>query len=104
VCPSGAIARLSLEAKNKAPIGLAKFDASLCLLLEDRECDICARACPYQAIAMVWSEEEYAALPVVDADKCPGCGACQVICPGTNEWERENSEEPVAVRKAIEVH
>ena len=103
VCPSGAIARLTLEAKNNAPIGLAKVDPSICLLLDDGECGICKPACPYEAIAMAWSEEEYVALPTVDADKCPGCGACQVICPGTNQWEQEHSEEPVAARKAIEV-
>ena len=103
VCPSGAITRLSLEAKNKARIGLAKVDPSICLLLDDGECDICVRACPYRAITTVWSKEEYVALPAVNAEKCFGCGACQVICPGTNEWERENSEEPVALRKAIEV-
>ena len=103
VCPTGAIARLSLEAKNEAPIGLAKVDLSICLLLDDRECDICKKACPYQAISMVWSQEEYIPLPTVDADKCPGCGACEVICPGTNKWEQEHSDKPVAPRKAISV-
>jgi ferredoxin-type protein NapF len=103
VCPSGAIARLSLEAKNKAPIGIAKVEPEICLLWDDGECGICKPACPHQAITMIWSEEEYISLPKVDADKCPGCGACQLICPATNQWEREHSEQPVAERKAIEV-
>jgi len=103
VCPSGSIAQLTLEEKNKAPIGLAKLEASFCLLWDDRECDICARVCPFQAITIVWNPEEYVALPKVDTDKCPGCGACQVMCPGTNEWERQNSETPIPIRKAIEV-
>jgi ferredoxin len=103
VCPSGAIARLSLEEKAKAQIGLAKVDASLCLLYDDRECDVCAKACPYEAIKILWNEEEYVPLPHVVADKCPGCGACEFFCPGTNDWERENSDEPIPVRKAIEI-
>ena len=104
VCPSGAIRSLPLERKPTAPIGLAVLDSSICLLAEDRECDICARMCPYEAIEIVWNQEEYIALPRVDPERCPGCGACQVACPGTNEWEREHAEEPIPLRKAIEVH
>lgn len=103
VCPSGAITRLSLEEKQKSPIGLAKLDASICLLTDDRECDVCARVCPFEAIDIVWNVEEYIALPHVDPEKCPGCGACEVACPGTNEWEREHASEPIPLRKAIEV-
>ena len=103
VCPSGAITRLPLDEKQHAPIGVAKIDTSICLLAEDRECDQCARICPYQAVQIVWSQEEYISLPVIDPQKCPGCGACAMICPGTNEWERETSEEPIPVRRAIEV-
>jgi ferredoxin-type protein NapF len=104
VCPSGAIRSLPLEKKPTAPIGLAVLDSSICLLADDRECDICARMCPYEAIEIVWCQEEYIALPRVDPDRCPGCGACQVACPGTNEWERQHADEPIPLRKAIEVH
>jgi len=103
VCPSGAIALLCLEEKNKAPIGLAKLEAELCLLWDDGECDLCEKVCPFQAISIDWDPEEYVALPVVHKDKCPGCGACELMCPGTNTWERENSDESVPVRKAIVV-
>jgi ferredoxin-type protein NapF len=104
VCPSGAIRSLPLEKKPTAPIGLAVLDSSICLLADDRECDVCARMCPYEAIEIVWNEEEYIALPRVDPERCPGCGACQVACPGTNDWEREHADEPIPLRKAIEVH
>jgi Na+-translocating ferredoxin:NAD+ oxidoreductase RNF subunit RnfB len=36
----------------------------------------CARACPFDAIAM--SEER---LPVIDAEKCTACGVCVETCP-----------------------
>jgi len=104
VCPSGAITRLSLDQKQHTPLGVAKVDFSICLLAEDRECDICARVCPYEAIDIRWSEEEYLAVPHVDHEKCPGCGACEAGCPGTNEWERAHSDEPIPLRRAIEVH
>jgi len=103
VCPSGAIARLSLEEKQKTPIGLAKVDTSLCLLTDDRECDICARVCPYEAIEIAWCEEEYIATVRVDPARCPGCGACEVSCPGTNEPERREADAPIPLRKAIQV-
>jgi len=81
VCPSGAIARLALTDKRTARMGLARVDMSICLLGEDRDCSICRNVCPYEAIAMVWSEEEYAAVLKIDPARCPGCGACQVACP-----------------------
>jgi len=104
VCPSGAIAPVALEEKRSAPIGLAVLDPTICVLADDKECDKCARICPYQAIEIVWSEEEYIALPKIDAARCPGCGACEMVCPGTNDWEREHSDAPVPLRRAIEVH
>ncbi|MGQ9915223.1 MAG: 4Fe-4S binding protein, partial [Thermogutta sp.] len=37
--------------------------------------------CPYHAIRLEFNEETYSVLPVVDLDRCPGCGACEAICP-----------------------
>ena len=53
----------------------------LCLLGDDRECSVCRNRCPYEAIRLVFSEEEYTLTPVVDLDRCPGCGACEAACP-----------------------
>ena len=92
-----------VERKRRAPIGLARVELELCLLTYDKECDICARVCPYEAITFTWNEEEYIRSPKVDPARCPGCGACEVACPGTNDWEREHSEVPVPLRKAIRI-
>jgi ferredoxin-type protein NapF len=81
VCPSGAIARLTPAEKKTARMGLAKVEMGLCLLSDNRECSICKNSCPYEAIAMVWSEEEYTMVLKIAPDRCPGCGACQVVCP-----------------------
>ena len=81
VCPSGALTNVALENKPNIRIGTPRIDMNICLLSEDRECSACARWCPYDAIHYVFSEAEYMLVPVIDADKCNGCGACEVACP-----------------------
>ena len=34
-----------------------------------------------QAIQSVWDEDVYSSKPVVKAELCNGCGACQPVCP-----------------------
>ncbi len=82
VCPSGAIARGDVAAKHERPIGLAEIDLSRCLLAADRECHaMCLEQCPYEAITMhEWTWEDDRRYPIIEATKCPGCGACVVAC------------------------
>ncbi|HTY62651.1 MAG TPA: 4Fe-4S dicluster domain-containing protein [Acidobacteriota bacterium] len=94
VCPSGALQPLELAVKNRYIIGEALMDGSLCVLaLGQRDCDACMRACPFQAVQIHWDEEQYVAYPVVDFNKCNGCGACEVACPTAGDkairvWKR----------------
>jgi ferredoxin-type protein NapF len=81
VCPSGALARLSLQQKRLRPLGLARVDMRVCLLSDDQECAICRNRCPYEAIAIAFSEADYSVTPQIDSQKCPGCGACEAACP-----------------------
>jgi formate hydrogenlyase subunit 6/NADH:ubiquinone oxidoreductase subunit I len=82
ICPSGALRELSLEQKRRYVIGEALVDGSLCFLaLGTKDCDLCERACPFDAVHAYWDEEKYIAYPVVATDKCNGCGACEVACP-----------------------
>ena len=83
VCPSGALARLAIEDKSTARIGLARVDMDRCLLRDEAECSACRSACPYDAITYAWSEAEYMTTPEIDSEKCPGCGACEQACPTT---------------------
>ncbi len=83
VCPSGALTPFSLEQKQATVIGKAVLESDLCLLSEDRECGVCRSHCPYHAIRLEFNEETYSVLPVVDLERCPGCGACEAICPTT---------------------
>ncbi|MBN2476133.1 MAG: 4Fe-4S dicluster domain-containing protein [Pirellulales bacterium] len=82
-CPSGALTPFGLEDKARVAIGLARVDMDVCLLGEARECSACRNYCPYEAIAYVWDEVQYTLTPRVNAERCPGCGACEVACPTT---------------------
>ncbi|MBQ9800320.1 MAG: 4Fe-4S binding protein [Thermoguttaceae bacterium] len=81
-CPTGAISSLTLDAKKRFKIATVDFKIERCLIYYQQECAICRRECPFEAIDFVWNEEEYASLPVVDAEKCVGCGRCVAFCPG----------------------
>jgi MauM/NapG family ferredoxin protein len=85
-CPTGALRPLDLKQKRAYVIGEAVLDPSLCLLaLEVKDCDACARSCPFDAIRIHWDEDRYSAYPVVDSKKCNGCGACEVVCPASDK-------------------
>ena len=84
VCPTGALTPLGLQQKNKYIIGEALVDNNVCLVpLGKKECDACERSCPYDAVKIKWDEEQYIAYPVINPNKCNGCGACEVVCPTT---------------------
>lgn len=71
VCPSGAIKRLTLAAKQKTQIGLAKINEDTCI-----KCGLCVMKCPRAAIT-----KQDGDFPQVLDDVCIGCGACQNACP-----------------------
>lgn len=81
ICPSGAISPVTIDQKKDIRIGLPKVDMNICFLGEDRECSACRRFCPYGAIRYVFSEDTYSLAPVIDPEKCNGCGACRIACP-----------------------
>ncbi len=83
VCPSGAIARLTLADKRRRVIGPAELDLDLCLLANGQECTSCIRGCPYEAIVIQEKPGAFTVNPHVDLAKCTGCGACEVVCPTT---------------------
>ena len=53
-----------------------------CVVIECRQnipCNPCEAACPHHAITV---GEPITSLPVVDPEKCIGCGLCVAQCPG----------------------
>jgi len=83
VCPSGALAKLTLEEKPHVRIGLPRVDMTVCLLGNDRDCAVCRTWCPYEAIRYVFNDDPdvYTLVPQIDPAKCNGCGACEAKCP-----------------------
>lgn len=82
VCPTDALLKLTPSEKELWKLAQIRFDPEHCLLTFGRECSICFRECPREAISLVWSDEDYLALPVIDPSRCNGCGHCVCVCPG----------------------
>ena len=72
VCPTAALVKFDPSSER---IGVAVVEPGECA-----RCERCVPACPYGAVA--W--DELAALPVVDALLCNGCGVCEDICPSAS--------------------
>ncbi len=85
VCPTGAILKITPADKSAIQVGHAVWVKENCIPLTDGvKCGNCARHCPTGAIAMVLSDPanpNSPKIPVVNEEKCIGCGACENLCP-----------------------
>ena len=86
ICPTGAIRPLPLDEKQFAKIGTARIIQSRCIAWEqDRRCLICDEICPYNAISSQFFDGHPVTVPVIDENKCNGCGYCESKCPVAGE-------------------
>jgi ferredoxin-type protein NapG len=74
VCPTGALEMMEVE---DIKLGIAQVVPESCIAWDWGGCTLCEDACPYEAISLDERER-----PVVDAEKCNGCGFCEFKCPG----------------------
>lgn len=85
VCPTGAIRPITIADKAAIQIGHAVWVKENCVPLTDGvSCGNCARHCPAGAITMVPSDPQRSdspKIPIVDEERCLGCGACENLCP-----------------------
>lgn len=85
VCPTGAIKPITVADKSAIQIGHAVWIKENCIPLRDgQSCNNCERHCPTKAIQMVPSDPsnpDSLKIPVVNEEKCIGCGACENLCP-----------------------
>ncbi len=85
VCPAGAINLITTADKSSIQIGHAIWIKQNCVVLTDKvKCGNCARHCPASAIQMVPSDPENSdslEIPIVNIERCIGCGACENLCP-----------------------
>ena len=76
ICPELAITKLQAIQRPNVHMGEAVWKRDLCVrTTEGDPCTACVRKCPVQAIHLVQG------FPVVDRQKCIGCGACEHVCP-----------------------
>ena len=97
VCPTGAIRRISVQDRTQIQVGIAAIQHDLCAITADNiQCNACFRVCPTNAITMEDSGQKEnndkkensdkndnsdKKRPVVNLDRCIGCGACEYVCP-----------------------
>jgi MauM/NapG family ferredoxin protein len=91
VCPTGAIPRLKLDVKQATALGTASINRSRCIpYTEGTDCLVCEEHCPVSPKAITFVEQEVVniqgervkiKLPMVNQDRCIGCGHCENVCP-----------------------
>lgn len=81
VCPAGAIRPITPAVKSSMQIGRAVIALESCITVTDKvACTACAKICPPRVINLV-GPDDAPKKPVVDAERCTGCGACEYVCP-----------------------
>ena len=73
VCPTQALKPFDIKTVK---IGLATVKKDICIAWDSGGCTVCMNACPYHAIMLDGQSR-----PVVDSNKCNGCGICEKVCP-----------------------
>jgi len=73
ICPTGALQPVM---KETVRLGVAQIDKERCVAWAWRGCAKCNKECPLGAIIL-----DDDGRPIVDTDKCNGCGLCEYICP-----------------------
>jgi formate hydrogenlyase subunit 6/NADH:ubiquinone oxidoreductase subunit I len=91
VCPTGALAKLSLDRKHATKIGNIFFDKNRCLpFAKGIPCIVCEEHCPTPAKAIQFreamvlnsqGENVLVKQPYVIDERCIGCGICETRCP-----------------------
>ena len=75
VCPTAAITTCDPLAPSTGRIGCAVVVSDRCLAFYNG-CDKCVQTCPYGALST-----DGFGHPVVNEEKCNGCGVCENVCP-----------------------
>lgn len=80
VCPTGALQKMSPELQDiqrEVKMGVAKVNTHLCYAYNGLVCGYCVRPCPLKGVAIKYGKLNR---PIVDEERCVGCGACEFTC------------------------
>ena len=77
-CKEGALK--PVEHVNKVKMGAATINQSRCLAWGGQDCQLCFIKCPLQGDAIYQEDGK----PVINAEKCAGCGICEYMCNTVN--------------------
>lgn len=77
VCPTGALREDAPSADN---VGVAKVISDACVAWSWSGCTVCKDVCPVEGVIVM---DEHGR-PVVDEDRCDGCGLCEAKCPSSS--------------------
>jgi ferredoxin-type protein NapG len=73
-------ALVPLGARAEVRMGLAVVNQAMCTA--DQGCRFCLAKCPTEALSVIGFEDPY---PLVDQEKCVGCGICEQVCETVND-------------------
>ena len=63
--------------KDYLKMGVAQLHVEHCLIEQGQRCDYCFKSCP-EGVGAISKDSD--GLPLIDVEKCVGCGKCEYIC------------------------
>ena len=79
-CPTNALGMRDADGRKRAPWDIRAVVSDACISKAGIACRICGEHCDAGAFTFQLVVGG-AALPIVDLDRCTGCGACVAPCP-----------------------
>jgi len=79
-CPTGALKPIADDGETiikSVRMGTAVVDKNICNSYNNAICGACIRSCQFPELALKTGMRER---PIVDVDKCVGCGLCENAC------------------------
>lgn len=111
VCPSGALALPADYTPDSEVLGVAVLNTETCIAYRSSFCAFCHDVCIQvrgEDKAAIYYQNADASdaldtrLPVVDAAKCNGCGACEAVCVSAQAGSAMDASERAIVVKPLD--